>query len=188
MRFTYLLLALCLAGCANQNRVFIEKHLDTGAQPPQAPALDQTAQRGQYLVGLLGCSSCHTDGALMGQANSRYLLAGSNTGIATSNPLREPNPGMVFPPNLTPDKETGLGLWSETDIALMIKSGEDRHGIRQSAVMPWAAYAQLTDVDALAIAHYLKSLPPVKHQVPKAVRKGQPSDLPHVYFGVYQKP
>lgn len=95
---------------------------------------------------------------------------------------------MVFPPNLTPDQDTGLGHWSETDIVMMLKAGEDRHGIRQSPVMPWAAYAQMSDEDARAIARYLKSLTPVSHKVPTNVRPGQPSDKPHVYFGIYQKP
>lgn len=70
----------------------------------------------------------------------------------------------------------------------MLKAGEDRHGIRQSPVMPWSAYAQMSDDDARAIARYLKRLAPVSHKVPTNVRPGQASDLPHVYFGVYQKP
>ncbi|GAB3045687.1 hypothetical protein GCM10026915_05150 [Simiduia litorea] len=169
--------------------MFIERHPDT-AQTAPTPITQATelSIQGAYLVTLLGCGTCHTDGALTGNANSKFLLAGSNTGIATSNPLKSAKPGIVFPPNLTPDPTTGLGNWSETDIVLMLRAGEDRHGIRQSAVMPWAAYAQLSDQDARAIAHYLKRLAPVQHQVPTRVREGQASDKPHVYFGVYQKP
>ena len=179
---------LLVAACSHQAPVFVERKPDTGSTPPSPTALSDEAVRGQYLVTLLGCGTCHTDGALTGQANSKYLLAGSRTGIAISDPLRTDHPGMVFPPNLTPDASTGLGHWSETDIVLMLKAGEDRHGIRQSAVMPWAAYAQLNDEDALAIARYLKSLPAVVHKVPAKVAPGNASDAPHVYFGVYQKP
>ncbi|MDN3638308.1 cytochrome C [Simiduia curdlanivorans] len=182
---------ISLAACAQHatDATFIERHPDT-AQTAPTPAAQPTelSLKGAYLVTLLGCGTCHTDGALTGNSNSKFLLAGSDTGIATSNPLRSAKPGIVFPPNLTPDPGTGLGNWSETDIVLMLKAGEDRHGIRQSAVMPWAAYAQLSDPDARAIAHYLKSLAPVQHQVPQRVREGQSSDKPHVYFGVYQKP
>ena len=168
---------------------FVERFPDT-AQTAPAPAKEQTelSARGAYLLTLLGCDTCHTDGALTGNSNSKFLLAGSNTGIATSDPLKTAKPGIVFPSNLTPDPSTGLGNWSETDIVLMLKAGEDRHGIRQSAVMPWGTYGQLSDDDARAVANYLKSLTPVHHQVPSEVRQGQSSDKPHVYFGVYQKP
>lgn len=188
MKLRTLTLALVITGCSHTTPVFVEQHPDTGAAPPDPISQDALAQHGQYLVTLLGCGSCHTDGALTGQANSKMLLAGSRTGIAISNPLKVEHPGMVFPPNLTPDKATGLGHWSETDIVLMLKAGEDRHGIQQSPVMPWSAYTQLSDDDARAIARYLKSLAPVSHRVPHNVRPGQVSDLPHVYFGVYQKP
>ncbi|AFU99219.1 c-type cytochrome [Simiduia agarivorans] len=188
MKLRLIATALLIVGCAQTVPVFVEKQPDTGTAPPDAMSNDPLAQHGQYLVTLLGCGSCHTDGALTGQANSKLLLAGSRTGIAISNPLKVEHPGMVFPPNLTPDKTTGLGHWSETDIVLMLKAGEDRHGIRQSPVMPWSAYAQMSDDDARAIARYLKRLAPVSHKVPTNVRPGQASDLPHVYFGVYQKP
>lgn len=182
-------LACLLAACSSAtNKTFVERHPDSQSAPPSPVNADPLAERGQYLVTLLGCGSCHTDGALLGTANAKLLLAGSNTGIAISNPLRQEHPGMVFPPNLTPDPDTGLGNWSETDIVMMLKAGEDRHGIRQSPVMPWAAYAQMSDDDARAIARYLKSLAPVPHKVPANVRPGQPSDKPHVYFGIYQKP
>lgn len=186
---------LLIASCSNQqsqpvqSKTFIERHPDSLQAPPSsATPTNSNIERGAYLVSLLGCGTCHTDGALVGTANGKYSLAGSRIGIATSNPLVEAKPGIVFPPNLTPDPKTGLGHWSETDIVLMLKAGEDRHGIGQSPVMPWASYAQLSNEDAVAIAQYLKSLAPVEHQVPAVVRKGQSSNKPHVYFGVYQKP
>lgn len=186
---TFLAVACLILSACNQapSKTFVEQHPDTLLPAPASAANNDQHAHGRYLVTLLGCGSCHTDGALIGLANSQYLLAGSRTGIATSNPLVEANPGIVFPPNLTPDLETGLGHWSETDIVMMLKGGEDRHGIKQSGVMPWAAYAQLTDQDARAIARYLKSLAPVHNAVPKRVRPGQVSTAAHVYFGVYVK-
>lgn len=187
-RLLELLLAALLTSCTTTEKHFIERHPDRLQIAPASQIANPETEHGRYLVNLLGCGLCHTDGALTGLANSKYLLAGSNTGIATSNPMLEKNPGMVFPPNLTPDPTTGLGNWSETDIVMMLKAGEDRHGIRQSAVMPWSTYAQLSDADAKAVARYLKSLKPIEHQVPDAVAKGTPSDKAHVYFGIYQKP
>lgn len=156
-------------------------------QPTKDARFDpEETARGQYLVSLLGCGSCHTDGALVGLPDNRKLLAGSGTGIAYSNPLADPNPGVVYPSNLTPDIETGIGSWTREQIANMVRTGVDNHGGRSIPVMPWPTYAKITQEDALAIAAYLKSLPPVKHQVPDNVPHGQRAQAPFVHFGVYR--
>ena len=143
--------------------------------------------RGKYLVELLGCGSCHTDGALIGQPDKAKRLAGSHIGIAYSDPLRQPNPGIVYPSNLTPDNNTGLGSWNDEEIRHMITSGIDKHGRRQLPIMPWPAYTKLTDEDARAIIAYLRSLTPVENRVPDNVRPGTKATQPYVYFGVYRK-
>jgi len=142
--------------------------------------------RGQYLVALLGCGSCHTNGALVGTPNMEQLLAGSDTGIAWSNPLVDRNPGIVYPANLTPDIETGMGSWSTPEIIAMIQTGVSKHSGQTLPVMPWPSYANIHAEDATAIAAYLKSLPPVRHQVPANVQRGQRSTAPFIHFGVYQ--
>lgn len=142
--------------------------------------------RGQYLVGILGCGSCHTNGALVGTPNPEHLMAGSDTGIAWTNPLVQRNPGIVYPANLTPDIETGIGSWSVADIVAMIRTGVDKHSGQTLPVMPWPSYAQIKVEDATAIAAYLKSLPPVSHRVPFNVQPGQRAVAPFVHFGVYQ--
>ena len=162
----------------------------TRLETPVAMANDQFTEeevnRGRYLVGLLGCGSCHTNGALVGMPNSAHLLAGSDTGIAYSNPLAERNPGIVYPANLTPDMETGIGSWALDDILRMLQTGVDRHSGQTLPVMPWPSYANITLEDSRAIAGYLLSLPPVRHQVPANVRPGQRATAPYVHFGVYQ--
>jgi mono/diheme cytochrome c family protein len=160
---------------------------------PDAPVVAQNAEftqeqtdHGRYLVTLLGCGSCHTNGALVGQVRSDQLLAGSDWGIAYTNPLAETNPGVVYPANLTPDPETGIGTWTTAQIVAMITTGMDNHGDQTLPVMPWPAYRAIQPEDALTIAAYLKSLPPVRHQVPADVRPGQRATSPYVHFGVYQ--
>ncbi len=143
-------------------------------------------QRGRYMVGLLGCGSCHTDGALVGAVNQDRLLAGSNTGIAYSSPFVDDFPGVVYPPNLTPDLETGLGSWTMDRLVQMIRVGTTDHSSRSLPVMPWPAFVNITQEDAFAIAAYLKSLPPVRHRVPNNVARGQRAPAPFVHFGVYQ--
>lgn len=142
--------------------------------------------RGQYLVALLGCGSCHTNGALVGAPNMQQLLAGSDTGVAWSNPLVDRNPGIVYPANLTPDIETGIGSWSAAEIIAMIQTGVSKHSGQTLPVMPWPSYSNIHPEDAAAIAAYLKSLPPVRHQVPANVQRGQRASSPFIHFGVYQ--
>ena len=157
--------------------------------PPEALAGEyptEQVEEGRYLVGLLGCGNCHTDGALTGQPNPERLLAGSGTGIARSDPTTVDYPGVVFPANLTPDDETGIGEWSLEQIETMLRTGTNRHGERTLPVMPWPLYAQLRPEDTAAIAMYLKSLPPVKHKVPENVSPGTQANLPFVHFGVYR--
>ncbi len=151
---------------------------------PAFPA-DEVA-RGEYLVQLLGCGSCHTNGALIGEPVSTQLLAGSDTGIAWSNPLISADPGVVYPANLTPDMETGIGSWSIADVVLMIQTGVDKHSGRTLPVMPWPSYASIDPADATAIAEYLLSLEPVSHRVPANVRPGQRAVAPYIHFGVYR--
>ena len=156
-------------------------------QPGQsAPASREQASHGQYLVELLGCGTCHTDGALVGMPNFEKALAGSQTGIAWSNPLGNEYPGVVYPPNITPDIETGIGLWSDQQISGAIRAGVGRHGNRRITVMPWQGYAKISDEDVDAITAYLRSIEPVSHQVPDEVAPGQEATAPFVYFGVYE--
>ncbi len=152
-----------------------------------APDRAEQVERGEYLVELLGCGGCHTDGALVGAPDAERSLAGSRTGIAWSNPLGERNPGVVYPPNITPDVETGIGNWSDWQIADAIRFGVGRHGTGGIRVMPWPGYARLTDEDLEAIVAYLRSIEAVRHRVPDDVEPGRRATAPFVYFGYYRR-
>jgi hypothetical protein len=188
---------LVLAGCANSSSMKTQDPLEGMEQViPATAETPETAshpnypsdqvERGRYMTDLLGCGSCHTDGALIGEPNPDRLMAGSGVGIAISNPVQVKQPGIVFPSNLTPDPETGLGKWSLQEVIAMIQTGKNRHGNPTLPVMPWTTYAKLLPQDVEAMAMYLKSLPPVRHEVPENVRPGRPSALPYVHFGVYR--
>jgi mono/diheme cytochrome c family protein len=151
------------------------------ALPLHAADRDALA-RGQYLVELLSCAACHTDGQLINDPKADRYLAGSSIGIAYSN---HDMPGVVFPSNLTPHKKTGIGRWSLEEVARNIQYGIDRHGRQQLPVMPWPGYAHMAIDDARAIATYLMSLPPVKHKVPANVAPNERSTAPYVRYGVY---
>lgn len=160
------------------------------ALPEAVPSSTYTPaqlQQGRYMLGLLGCGSCHTDGALIGAPQQSRLLAGSATGIVYTSPFVDDYPGVVYPPNLTPNLETGLGSWTMERLVQMIRVGTTDHSARTIPAMPWPAFVNITKEDAFAIAAYLKSLPPVHHQVPANVPRGQPAPSAYGHFGVYQK-
>jgi mono/diheme cytochrome c family protein len=129
------------------------------ALPVQAADQEQV-ERGRYLVTLGGCTDCHTPGHFLGKPDMARQLGGSEVGSEV------PGLGVFYGPNLTPDKETGLGNWSVADIVKAIRTGVRPDGRALVPIMPWQAYAKLTQSDAEAIAAYLKSLPAVRNQVP----------------------
>jgi mono/diheme cytochrome c family protein len=124
-------------------------------------ALADEAQiaRGKYLVTIAGCSDCHTPGGLLGNSDMKRYLGGSDVGFSI------PGEGVFVGQNLTPDKETGLGAWSIDEIVTALRKGKRPDGSDISGVMPWPAFAHLTDEDVTAIAVFLKSLPPVSNKV-----------------------
>ncbi|MDX5349495.1 MAG: c-type cytochrome [Paracoccaceae bacterium] len=125
-----------------------------------APSFADDTDRGRYLVTIMGCTDCHTPGHFLGQPDLARFLGGSDVGFQI------PGLGTFHGPNLTPDDATGLGKWTEAEIVTAIRTGVRPDGRQLAPAMPWMGYAALTDADALAIASYLKSLPPVSNAVP----------------------
>jgi mono/diheme cytochrome c family protein len=125
-----------------------------------AQAGDAEVARGKYLVSTNGCTDCHTPGHFFGKSDEARYLGGSDVGCAV------PGLGVFVGPNLTPDNETGLGKWSTAEIVAAFTTGKAPDGRMLAPPMPWREYSRFTKSDAEAIAVYLKSLPPVQHQVP----------------------
>ncbi|HVN00771.1 MAG TPA: c-type cytochrome [Caulobacteraceae bacterium] len=136
-------LALALVGCAKQG--------GEAASP---------VERGKYLVSILGCSDCHTPGGFTPKPDTTRYLGGSDSDFDL------PGLGRFGPPNLTPDKATGLGSWTTQQIITAFTAGARPDGRVLSPAMPWTDFSNLTKDDAAAIAAYLQSLPPVSHKVP----------------------
>lgn len=113
--------------------------------------------RGLYLTTMMGCNDCHTPGYFYGAADMKRRLSGSEIGWV--GPW-----GVVYARNLTPDKETGIGSWTTEQIVHTLRTGNTPDGRQLATIMPWLNFSKLQDDDALAIAAYLKNLPPVKHK------------------------
>jgi mono/diheme cytochrome c family protein len=135
---------------------------------------DERVKRGEYLAAIMDCTGCHTPGALRGQPDAARPLAGSDVGFEI------PGLGIFYPPNLTPDRETGLGAWSAAEIIAAIRTGARPDGRVLVPVMPYHSYAKLTDPDAAALVGYLKSLKPIRNQAPPITGPGQKAPAPYL--------
>lgn len=165
-----------------------EQKAQQGTETTAAPTAD-LVERGKYLVTVAACEECHTPikpGAaglerdesrrLSGHpqsetveapkaASTAWRYAVSKTGTAFYGPW-----GVAFAANLTPDDETGIGIWDEQMFINAMRSGKQwGQGRELAPIMPWQYYAQMTDDDLKAIFAYLKSLPPIKNEVPKLI-------------------
>jgi mono/diheme cytochrome c family protein len=137
-----------------------------------AHAADQQVERGKYIVATGGCHDCHTPGYFLGHEQTDKFLAGSDIGFSI------PGLGVFRAPNLTPDNETGLGQWSTKDIVTAITTGKIPSGRTLAPIMPWENLSHLTAADAMAVAVYLKSIPPIKNEVTGPFGPGQKPDVP----------
>ena len=139
-----------------------------------AVAADNSVTRGEYLVRLGGCNDCHTPGYFLGKPDASRFLGGSDVGFDL------PGMGTFVGPNITPDKQTGLGNWSRDQIVTALQTGVRPDGRILAPIMPWRAFAGLTKSDAVAIADYLKSLPLVSHKVPGPFGSSEKPSVPRM--------
>jgi mono/diheme cytochrome c family protein len=130
--------------------------------PSSAPA--SGVARGEYLVRAVGhCGECHTPRSAMTMAvdNSRFLAG---------NPKKTGPEGQAAP-NITPDKDTGLGDWTEEQIVTFLGTGNRPDGDVAGGLMgemiqgTAAGYKDLTKADLQAIARYVKTIPAIKHKI-----------------------
>jgi hypothetical protein len=164
-----------------------------GVTPPQAaqPAADDPVARGEYLVWAGHCNDCHTPwkmGPKGPEPDMAQFLSGHPATLTMPEPpkVAADNPwawggaftntafwgpwGISYAINLTPDEETGIGLWNEQVFVNALKTG--RHmGVGRPILppMPWQNTAKLTDADLKAIYAYLRTIPAKKNQAPDPV-------------------
>jgi len=162
-------------------------HAVASAAP--APATQPTAaavERGKYLVTILACNDCHTPfklGANGPEPDMSRMLSGHPEfakmppapasqgpwiwgGSATNTAFYGPW-GVSFAMNLTPDVNTGMGIWTEEMFMKALRTGKHFGQSRPiMPPMPASAYGQMNDEDLKAVYAYLRSIPPVKNLVP----------------------
>ena len=129
--------------------------------PSEAP--QNGVARGRYLVDHVSlCGDCHTPRNSIGVPKQSHYLAGASEKVG---PLGE------AVANITPDKETGIGEWKREDVVELLHSGtkpdlDNVQGLMYEVIQGISyGYKDMTKQDALAIADYLKSTPPIKNKV-----------------------
>jgi cytochrome c5 len=106
-------------------------------------------KRGEYLARMGDCISCHTN------------MKAKTKSYAGGLPIHSPF-GTFYSPNITPDKETGIGKWSEEDFIRAMKSGRSPEGYNYFPAFPYVYFAKTTDDDLRALYAYFMSIPAVK--------------------------
>lgn len=124
--------------------------LATTSALAQDPQSFDRVEKGRYLSVLGDCAGCHT-------APGGAPFAG---GLALDTPF-----GKLVAPNITPDRETGIGNYSDDDFIAALQEGRGRDGKRLYPAMPYPAYTKMTRDDVLALRSYFKTLQPVNNAV-----------------------
>jgi mono/diheme cytochrome c family protein len=128
-----------------------------------ANAQSDLIKRGDYLVnGILTCGNCHTP------KGPPAAIAGKDFsgGLSWDEP-----PFKVTAPNITPDKDTGIGKWTDVDIKKVLRTGERPNGVHVAMVMPTGFYHIMTERDVNAVVAYLRTLKPVSNKVADPIYK-----------------
>src|SRR6185312_15151257 len=129
--------------------------LSPAAEKPEAAEIRDTAEiegqraRGAYLARIGNCLGCHT-------AYSGFPYAGGH--------ILDTSIGIFITPNITSDKETGIGLWSEEDFWRALHNGRGSDGNLLYPAFPYSEYTRVSREDSDAIFAYLQSLPPVRQR------------------------
>jgi mono/diheme cytochrome c family protein len=138
-----------------------------GAACAQSPV-----ERGKYLVStIMTCQNCHTP---KGERGVPILERDLSSGLSWDEP-----PFKVTASNITQDKETGIGSWTDEQIRTALRKGERPNGTHLAAVMPADFYEIITPGDLNAIVAYLRTIKPVKQETPGPIyRIALPRQIP----------
>lgn len=143
---------------------FIINTIPQKAEFAKLPSRDNRVDYGKYLVNAGACSECHTN-SIKGKKVEGMDFAGGREFIL-------PGPKKIISANITPDKETGIGYWTEDAFISKFKAYEDKTKLPDykspkdyQSMMPWSMYAGMDSSDLRAIYAYLKTLKPVHNKV-----------------------
>jgi hypothetical protein len=137
------------------------------ARPLTSRQFERTAERlerGHYLfTASTGCTGCHSTHDW--NTHGGPVLPGGE-GVGQQMWFKN-LPGRVVAPNITPDPETGAGNWTDDQLARSIREGIGHDGRALFPMMPYQELSHLSDEDLASIIVYMRSIAPVRHELPK---------------------
>jgi mono/diheme cytochrome c family protein len=191
---TIVLAAIAVAGSLTATTA--KRQAAKNEKAAQLAAQQAVVKRGEYLVNIGGCNDCHTpfkmgpngpepdrtrllsghpEALVMPPApklpEGPWVWLGAGTNTAFAGPW-----GVSYAANLTPERLTGIGIWNEETFIRTIRTG--RHwGVSRPILppMPWQNVRGLSDSDLKAVFAYLRSIKPIKNQVPDAILAPPPA-------------
>ena len=140
-------------------------------KPAQRPAPAERIEatparlaRGRYLVNhVVDCFGCHSNHDYTRYAGPLNGPEGAGADVCLTE--EHGVPGEICFPNITPDRETGIGGWTDGEVLRAVREGVGRDGNALFPMMPYMDYRALSDEDARAIVAYLRTVPAVRHEV-----------------------
>lgn len=145
--------------------VSTKKAASQPARKDPIAATPQRLERGEYLANhVLGCFGCHSE-RQWGKWGAPIVAETKGAGVTACLTEEHGAPGRICFPNITADKETGIGDWTDGEILRAIREGVDREGNALFPMMPYVHYRSLSDEDAFALVAYLRTVKPVRKEI-----------------------
>lgn len=165
MRKIFAIAAICLVAIA----AIYTTACNNGKKEPQADSkkdsLNKAMERGKYLVEhVAGCIDCHSQRDFT--KFSGPVVPGTEGGGGLLFDEKFGLPGKLYGKNITPDAETGIGSWTDDEILRAMTQGINKKGDTLFPLMPYVNYNHMAKQDLLSIIAYIKTLKPIKNNVP----------------------
>jgi mono/diheme cytochrome c family protein len=142
--------------------LFVRKPAMAPASSIKVEMSDARIARGRYIFTLGDCDSCHSQR----DTTKPYMpVVESGRGEGKVFPATD-MPGKVVVPNITPDKETGIGNWTDGEKIRAIREGVDKDGKALFPMMPYEQFRHMSDEDVQSLVAYLNSLPAIRNPLP----------------------
>lgn len=130
--------------------------------------------RGRYIATAIQGCGCHTREKPDGSKDENWHYAGSPNPAPPAGPpanagWSSPRWKKIYASNITPDPDTGIGKWRETDFIRAMRTGITPDGRVLDAQMPWHAFQKITDRDLKSLWAYLRTVKPIKHTPPAKI-------------------
>lgn len=138
------------------------------AKTSKQDSMQKVLARGEYLVvHVAACLHCHSRRDFSKYAGPTIPGTEGEGGERFDNTIAADIPGIIYARNITPDSATGIGTWTDAEILRAITQGIRKNGDTLFPLMPYASFNRMAKNDLLSIIAYIRTLKPIKNQVPE---------------------